>query len=491
MKLHLTQFCARQALPRACAEWPQPVPVMRDSVACFRLRVRGTFETAMTVGLISRRRAEIRTPAAMATPFRAVRQTTLAPIRITRQSGSDDSSIGRPRRSASGWRESRFPWSTIGKSQLMASTEGVLRNPFRASYGGAAIAAIAAEAAMTGQGGVLRGDRGAEPGAALGGHGRADYARARQAPAVPYSGVGTRCATLSCSPAASSAPRRPSAGFWCWRIRASGAPRASPPRSMPACNWCCPARSRPPTATASRRCASWSRAKAPTRRWTANARPWRRAISSSRPHWTWHDHGNDSDRPMIWLDGLDIPMVQFFDASFAERLGDEPPAAFASRGRQPRTLRPGPAAGGPGARLSGLAGVQLPLHPLARGAGGDAPARCLGPLPRPEASLCQPGGRQLRHAHHCRASAIASRRVRDRKLPLDGRGGLRGGRGQRRNPHRRGNGLLMGTARHLRRAELARRCGTAAGTDDAVLFSFSDRVVQEKLGLWREDRGNA
>jgi gentisate 1,2-dioxygenase len=24
-----------------------------------------------------------------------------------------------------------------------------------------------------------------------------------------------------------------------------------------------------------------------------------------------------------------------------------------------------------------------------------------------------------------------------------------------------------------------------------VLFSFSDRVVQEKLGLWREARGNA
>ncbi|MDP6343653.1 MAG: cupin domain-containing protein, partial [Alphaproteobacteria bacterium] len=25
---------------------------------------------------------------------------------------------------------------------------------------------------------------------------------------------------------------------------------------------------------------------------------------------------------------------------------------------------------------------------------------------------------------------------------------------------------------------------------DAVLFSFSDRPIQEKLGLWREDRGN-
>jgi gentisate 1,2-dioxygenase len=37
------------------------------------------------------------------------------------------------------------------------------------------------------------------------------------------------------------------------------------------------------------------------------------------PSWTWHDHGNDSDEPMIWLDGLDIPMVAFFDAGFMQR----------------------------------------------------------------------------------------------------------------------------------------------------------------------------
>lgn len=29
------------------------------------------------------------------------------------------------------------------------------------------------------------------------------------------------------------------------------------------------------------------------------------------PNWQWHDHGNTSDAPMIWLDGLDIPMVRF------------------------------------------------------------------------------------------------------------------------------------------------------------------------------------
>src|SRR4051794_34548046 len=38
------------------------------------------------------------------------------------------------------------------------------------------------------------------------------------------------------------------------------------------------------------------------------------------PSMTWHDHGNGSSEPMFWLDGLDIPVVQFLDASFAEGL---------------------------------------------------------------------------------------------------------------------------------------------------------------------------
>lgn len=36
------------------------------------------------------------------------------------------------------------------------------------------------------------------------------------------------------------------------------------------------------------------------------------------PAWTWHDHGNPADVPVVWLDGLDIPLVRFFDVSFAE-----------------------------------------------------------------------------------------------------------------------------------------------------------------------------
>src|SRR5581483_1301462 len=36
------------------------------------------------------------------------------------------------------------------------------------------------------------------------------------------------------------------------------------------------------------------------------------------PSWTWHDHGNDASGPVVWLDGLDIPLVRFFDCGFAE-----------------------------------------------------------------------------------------------------------------------------------------------------------------------------
>lgn len=36
------------------------------------------------------------------------------------------------------------------------------------------------------------------------------------------------------------------------------------------------------------------------------------------PPWRWHDHGNHSDAPIIWLDGLDLPMVRLFNAGFEE-----------------------------------------------------------------------------------------------------------------------------------------------------------------------------
>ena len=36
------------------------------------------------------------------------------------------------------------------------------------------------------------------------------------------------------------------------------------------------------------------------------------------PSWVWHDHGHDGEVPVVWLDGLDIPMVRFMGPVFAE-----------------------------------------------------------------------------------------------------------------------------------------------------------------------------
>ena len=41
------------------------------------------------------------------------------------------------------------------------------------------------------------------------------------------------------------------------------------------------------------------------------------------PKWTWHDHANDTDAPMIWLDGLDTPLVRMLEAGFYEQYDGE------------------------------------------------------------------------------------------------------------------------------------------------------------------------
>ncbi len=74
------------------------------------------------------------------------------------------------------------------------------------------------------------------------------------------------------------------------------------------------------------------------------------------PGWQWHDHGNPSDRPMIWLDGLDIPTVRHFDASFAEKLEEkafpESAAAGDTLARYGHNMRP----------IRGSAGDRRPAH---------------------------------------------------------------------------------------------------------------------------------
>ena len=39
--------------------------------------------------------------------------------------------------------------------------------------------------------------------------------------------------------------------------------------------------------------------------------------------WTWHDHNSEGDGPIIWLDGLDVPLIQSLDANFYEAFPED------------------------------------------------------------------------------------------------------------------------------------------------------------------------
>jgi len=41
------------------------------------------------------------------------------------------------------------------------------------------------------------------------------------------------------------------------------------------------------------------------------------------PSMTWHEHHSGADEPMVWFDGLDLPVVKALDASFFELAGEE------------------------------------------------------------------------------------------------------------------------------------------------------------------------
>jgi gentisate 1,2-dioxygenase len=41
------------------------------------------------------------------------------------------------------------------------------------------------------------------------------------------------------------------------------------------------------------------------------------------PSWSWHEHHNPGTEPMIWFDGLDLPLVRALDAVFFEQGGEQ------------------------------------------------------------------------------------------------------------------------------------------------------------------------
>lgn len=207
------------------------------------------------------------------------------------------------------------------------------------------------------------------------------------------------------------------------------------------------------------------------------------------PNWQWHDHGNPTSRAMIWLDGLDIPTVRHFDASFAERLGDdihpETVGADDSIARYGRNLRPmrGSAADRRPQRqplfhypyaewresLFALAASEKPDHHLGHALEFINPADG-GPIMQTIAA----------HVRLLpRGFATRPRRSSDGSVyvVVEGSGHARVGDVQLRLDQ--GDVFVVPSWREF----------VIDATTDLVLFGYSDRAAQEKLGLFRESKG--
>lgn len=204
------------------------------------------------------------------------------------------------------------------------------------------------------------------------------------------------------------------------------------------------------------------------------------------PSWTWHHHGNDSDGPMVWLDGLDIPMVALFNATFRE--DHESDEAQITRPAGDALARYGMGLLPVGYRARSLnspifsypyARTREALHLLGRAGEPDAHAGHLMRYVNPvDGGWAMP---TLAPMIRLLPGGFAGRPYRSSDgtvfVVTEGSGELRVG-GQDIDFAPRDIFVVPGWMRY-----------TLHAREDTVLFSFSDRVVQEKLGIFREERG--
>ncbi|MEJ8571990.1 gentisate 1,2-dioxygenase [Microbaculum marinum] len=204
------------------------------------------------------------------------------------------------------------------------------------------------------------------------------------------------------------------------------------------------------------------------------------------PAWAYHDHGNEGTEPCAWLDGLDLPMVSFFETGFSEGYNDK---------RQTLTRPEGDSLGRFGDGMLPLEaesryGLTTPIfnYPYERAREALVTA-ARGEEPDPHV------GTTLRYAN-----------------PIDGGWAMPTmatwmthlKKGFETAPMRSTDGIVMcvgegsGTATIGDRTfQFSKRDVLAIpawswrsfkASEDCFLFCFSDRVVHEKLGFYREDR---
>ena len=201
------------------------------------------------------------------------------------------------------------------------------------------------------------------------------------------------------------------------------------------------------------------------------------------PPMRWHDHGHEGTEPVVWLDGLDLPLVRSLDASWASRMRpartpksdtDSSQDEFTAAGLVPVRSRY-EATGYPQVRwpwrtvrraLSAMAATAPAGHPVAvRYVDPTTGAPPLATMAA-EAQWLRPG--DAARATRCTASAVYH--------VIEGRGETR--IGDTRLAWEQGDTFAAPPWQWIEHR--------ATGAP-AALFSFNDEPVMKALGLWQEE----
>ena len=205
------------------------------------------------------------------------------------------------------------------------------------------------------------------------------------------------------------------------------------------------------------------------------------------PSWTWHDHGNESDQPMVWMDGLDIPIVAMTNTQFAEWLDEEAQ---------------------PVGRPEGDSLARYGQGMLPEGYAAPSPASPVFNYPYGRTREALETMRRLDEWDPCHG--LKMRYVNpvngEDAMPTIGSHMQLLPKGFEGAPYRSTDATVFSVVEGSGRTHVGGEAFDWGPRDtfvvpswaehhmiaeaDAVLFSFSDRPVQLKLGLWRESRGN-
>ena len=202
------------------------------------------------------------------------------------------------------------------------------------------------------------------------------------------------------------------------------------------------------------------------------------------PSWTWHDHGNEASNPVVWLDGLDIPIVRFLDCGFAENY--------------PQASQPVSRPEGDALARYGYNMLPIDYEP----AGHTSPVFCY-PYARSRESLEQLRRNAPPHPAHGYKMQFINPATGGYAMPTMATfvqlvpGGF-SGRAYRGTDGTvfhviEGAGAVVIEGEHIdfsARDTFVVPAWHAYRFDargDTVLFSFSDRPVQRALDLWREE----